>query len=87
MVALKHIFVIQDGNSTKFYNSKEHSIRKDNHTYIYDQKHAYKYGDHRVCFFKKNERKPTSFKTESEHEKNLKTIRTKIKELFGRVDL
>ena len=82
------LFIVQDGNKTDFYKSKNKTIRKDNTTYIYDQKHAYKYGDNRVCFFNKNESKAKSFTTNKQHTKNLNTIRAKIKELFRtRIDV
>jgi len=81
--------IIQDGNKTTFHKMTGKWIKDGGTFYKYDQTRAYKYGDTRVCFFNKDNGEAISFgnaKTK-QHNENVKTIRVKLKEFFGRIEV
>lgn len=77
--------VINDENGLHFSNMKSGHATFNGKTYFYDRTKAYKINGVEVCFF--NDGKATNFKHKNLIKVNKKSMKTKIRELFGRIEV
>ena len=82
------VMAVENEHGMSWYNVNSNSnyVTKNGKTYFYDQTKAYKYNGVGICFFNHNG-KATNFRQRNLIKINKKSMRTKLSELFGRIEV